>query len=62
MNTLQDIEENRIPFGDYFDWYSQWWEKRDSLGFLFVKYEDMKTDPVAMVTKMARFVCIHIVK
>ncbi len=48
--------DGKAYYGDYFDWYLQWWEKRESLDFLFVKYEDLKTDPVAMVIKIARFV------
>ncbi len=32
---LQDYKAKRLPFGDYFDWYCNWWDKRDVTNVMF---------------------------
>ena len=50
-------EEN--PFGGWFTHVLGWWEHKDTPNILFVKYEDMKTDPHTVVRSVAQFIGIE---
>ena len=43
-------------FGNYFDHVLSWWPHREDENVLFLKYEDMKNDLPAAVTKIASFI------
>lgn len=45
----------KTDFGDYFDNLLSWYERKDEPNVLFLTFEDMKTDPRAMVLKIAKF-------
>ena len=47
-----------VPFGDWFSHVLGWWKHRDAPNILFVKYEDMKADPLAIVSTVAKFIGI----
>ncbi|CAH1248739.1 SULT2A1 [Branchiostoma lanceolatum] len=39
---VQDYSAGIVPYGDFCDHVSGWWQMRDDPHFLFLKYEDMK--------------------
>ncbi|XP_066285967.1 sulfotransferase 1B1-like [Branchiostoma lanceolatum] len=41
---VQDFSARIVPYGDFCDHVSGWWQMRDDPHFLFLKYEDMKKD------------------
>ena len=45
----------KVEFGDYFDHILSWWAHRDDDNVLFIKYEDLKRDPVTTITQIATF-------
>ena len=45
----------KVGFGDYFDHVLSWWAHRDDSNVLFIKFEDMKRDPVITITRIATF-------
>lgn len=44
-----------VPTGNIFNHYLKFWEKRNKENFLFLKYEDAKTDLRGTLQKIARF-------
>ena len=44
-----------VEFGDYFDHVLGWWSHRNDENVLFIKFEDMKRNPVTTITKIATF-------
>ena len=55
QDFLELVKCKRLHFGDLFDWYKDWWSKRNQENILVVKYEDMVKDCAAVVRKMADF-------
>ena len=49
------FQEKRLLYGDYFSHILGWWAARENPNIHFVKYEDLKADPRAEITKMASF-------
>ena len=45
----------KVEFGDYFDHILGWWAHRDDDNVLFIKFEDLKRDPVTTITQIATF-------
>ena len=45
-----------VEFGDYFDHVLGWWSHRNDENVLFMKFEDMKCNPVSTITRIATFV------
>ena len=45
----------RVSFGDYFDHVLGWWAHRNDNNVLFIKFEDLKRDPVTIITQIASF-------
>ena len=45
----------KVAFGDYFDHVLSWWNHKDDDNVLFIKYEDMRSDPVATIYQLANF-------
>ena len=52
------ISSASIMYGNWCDHVLGWWKNRDAPNILFVKYEDMKTDPTAAVRTVAEFIGI----
>jgi hypothetical protein len=50
--------QGKVMFGSYFDHVLPWWEasQRQRENILFLKYEDMKRDLTATVTRIAEFI------
>ncbi|XP_035683560.1 sulfotransferase family cytosolic 1B member 1-like isoform X3 [Branchiostoma floridae] len=48
----------QIQYGDFCDHVLGWWQMRDDLHFLFLKYEDMKKDLPGSVQTIATFLDI----
>ena len=44
-----------VEFGDYFDHVLGWWSHRDDENVLFMKFEDMKRNPVTAITQIATY-------
>ena len=42
-------------FDDYFDHILSWWAHKDDDNVLFIKFEDMKREPVTTITQIATF-------
>ena len=38
---FQLFKDNKLPFGNWFERVSSWWERREKLSIMFIKYEDM---------------------
>ncbi|XP_035682574.1 sulfotransferase family cytosolic 1B member 1-like [Branchiostoma floridae] len=51
----EDFSSGTVPFGDYCDWLTGWWQLRDDPHFLFLKYEDMKKDLLSAVKAIVAF-------
>ena len=49
------FKHNQIGFGTWFDMTLGWWEQRENLNMLTLKYEDMKKDLKGAVEKVAAF-------
>ncbi len=49
------VRASRLAYGDYFDWYRGWWLERRRNNVLFVKYEDAKKVPVAVIKEMSAY-------
>ena len=45
----------KVEFGDYFDHLLSWWAHRDDDNVLFITFEDLKRDPVTIITQIAMF-------
>ena len=45
----------KVEFGDYFDHVLGWWAHKDDDNVLFIKFEDLKRDPVMIITQIATF-------
>ena len=45
----------KVAFGDYFDHLLSWWAHKDDGNVLFIKFEDLKRDPVTVITHIATF-------
>ena len=46
----------KVEFGDYFDHVLGWWAHKDDDNVLFIKFEDLKRDPVTIITQIATFI------
>jgi len=44
-----------IQYGDWFDHVTGWWKNQGSRNFLFLKYEEMKTDIMATISQVSLF-------
>ncbi|CAH1268605.1 SULT1B1 [Branchiostoma lanceolatum] len=51
----QEFSRGLVPYGDFCDHVSGWWQMRDDPHFLFLKYEDMKKDLLSAVMTIAAF-------
>ncbi len=49
------VEDSRLVYGNYFDWYRGWWLERRRNNVWFVKYEDAKKCPAAVVKEMSDY-------
>lgn len=47
--------KGETDFGSYFDHLLSWYEHRDDSNVLFMHYEDMKSDPLRHILKIANF-------
>ena len=47
------------PFAGWFEHILGWWRHNDSPNILFIKYEDMKRDPLTTVRSVASFIGIE---
>ena len=45
----------KVEFGDYFDHVLGWWAHKDDDNVLFINFEDIKVDPVKIITQIATF-------
>ena len=45
----------KVEFGNYFDHVLSWWAHKDDDNVLFIKFEDMKREPVTTITQIATF-------
>ena len=45
----------KVSFGNYFDHILSWWAHRDDDNVLFITFEDLKRDPVTIITQIATF-------
>ena len=45
----------KVEFGDYFDHVLSWWAHKDDENVLFLKFEDIKLNPVEIITQIATF-------
>ena len=52
---MYDILIKRTRFADWFDHVLGWWKHRDSPNILYVKYENMKNDPLTTIRTVAKF-------
>ena len=53
---FQLVKAGHLQYGDLFDWYKDWWtNKKDQGNILVVKYEDLITDGLREVKKIAKF-------
>ena len=52
---LQMFIEGKVQRGDWFDHVLSWWENRDADNIIFIKYEDLKRNFGAELTKIAEF-------
>ena len=52
---LEYFLADKVEFGDYFDHNLGWWAHRDDDNVLFITFEDLKRDPVAIITQIATF-------
>jgi hypothetical protein len=44
-----------LAYGDIFEWYEGWWRYRNNNKVMFVKYEDMKRNPLKEIRRIATF-------
>ena len=49
----------KAPYAGWFDHVLGWWKHRDSQNILYVKYEDMKRDPLTTIRTVAKFIGIE---
>lgn len=49
------FKEEKLVFGNWFDHVSSWYPNEGHDNFLFIKYEDMKSDHYGSVEKVAKF-------
>ncbi|EPS25151.1 hypothetical protein PDE_00082 [Penicillium oxalicum 114-2] len=47
--------EGQCHRGDWFDHVLSWWEQRDAKNVLFLKYEDLLTDPKSKIREISQF-------
>ncbi|CAH1268659.1 SULT1C2 [Branchiostoma lanceolatum] len=52
---VQGFSAGIVPYGDFCDHVSGWWQMRDDPHFLFLKYEDMKKDLLSAVKTIVTF-------
>ena len=45
----------RLNYGDLFEWYQDWWSKKDQENILVLKYEDTVKYSVGQVHQIAKF-------
>ena len=45
----------KVESGDYFDHVLSWWAHKNDDNVLFIKFEDMKREPVTTITQIATF-------
>lgn len=53
-------QEKRVFYGDIFEWYCSWWEKRNLPNILMVKYEDLHKDSAKEVKRIAEFMGVDL--
>ena len=46
-------------YGNWYDHIFGWWKHRDAANILFVKYEDMKMDPITSIRTISEFIGIR---
>ena len=46
----------RVPFGSWFDHVLGWWKYKDAKNVLFLKYEDLSSNLLEEVQKIAKFI------
>ena len=49
------VKARQLHYGDIFDWYKDWWPKKDLDNILTLKYEDLINDSAAEIGKIAKF-------
>ena len=55
MEWKEFFEYFLVEFGDYFDHVLSWWAHKDDDNVLFIKFEDLKQDPVTTIAQIATF-------
>ncbi len=54
------VKANQLVYGSWFEHVAKWWKLQNNPNILFLKFEDMKKDPLKEVTKMAQFLGKHL--
>ncbi|KAF9884465.1 hypothetical protein FE257_001726 [Aspergillus nanangensis] len=57
---LDTFTRGQVQRGDWFDHVLSWWAEREHGNILFLKYEDLKQDPVSVVGEIAAFLGIEL--
>ncbi|CAH1268297.1 SULT2A1 [Branchiostoma lanceolatum] len=57
---VQDFSSGIVPYGDFCDHVSGWWQMREDPHFLFLKYEDMKKDLLSAVKTIVTFLGVDL--
>ena len=57
---MEQILSKETPFGGWFYHVLGWWKHNDAPNILFIKYEDMKTDPLTAIRSVAQFIGIEL--
>ena len=52
---LELYKQQRLVYGDWFDFNLGWWKHRDDPNFLFVKYEEMQVDIRSVIDRVCNF-------
>ena len=56
---VRDFLSEETPFFGWFYHVLGWWKHNDAPNILFLKYEDMKTDPLTAIRSIAQFIGIE---